>query len=56
MSLETFDLGAMSCIDDERVRIAFEQALKRCVLDCEDRPRPEQGAEDQSHGEAHAHL
>jgi hypothetical protein len=38
MSLETFDLDALSRIDDERIRVAFEQALRRCILDCEDRP------------------
>lgn len=38
MSLEIFDLGALGRIDNERIRVAFEHALRRCILDCQDRP------------------
>lgn len=37
-TLEKFGLKALSTIDGERIAIAFEQALKRVVQDCEDRP------------------
>lgn len=38
MSLEKFSLKSLSTIDGERIAIAFEQALRRVVQDCEDRP------------------
>ena len=37
-ALEKFDLAALAKIDGGRVAIAFEQALKRCAADCDDRP------------------
>lgn len=36
--LEKFTLGSLSTMDGERIAIAFEQALKRVVQDCDDRP------------------
>lgn len=38
MALEKFTLSSLSTIDDGRIRVAFEQALKRCEDDCKDRP------------------
>lgn len=38
MSIEKFDLGSVAKIDEGRIREAFEQALKRCMDDCKDRP------------------
>lgn len=38
MSLQKFDLAAIVDIDDGRIRTALEQALRRCELDCRDRP------------------
>ena len=38
MGLEKFSLKSLSTIDGERIAIAFEQALRRVVQDCEDRP------------------
>ena len=38
MGLEKFDLAVLASMDDGRIREAFEQALKRCELDCKDRP------------------
>lgn len=37
-TLEKFSLKSLSTIDGERIAIAFEQALRRVVQDCEDRP------------------
>lgn len=37
-TLEKFSLASLSTIDGERIAIAFEQALKRVVQDCDDRP------------------
>jgi len=37
-TLEKFSLKSLSTIDGERISIAFEQALRRVVQDCEDRP------------------
>lgn len=37
-ALEKFGLAALAKIDGERIAIAFEQALRRVVQDCEDRP------------------
>jgi hypothetical protein len=37
-TLEKFGLRSLSTIDGERIAIAFEQALRRVVQDCEDRP------------------
>lgn len=36
--LERLTLASLAEIDGGRLALAFEQALKRCVLDCEDRP------------------
>lgn len=38
MVIERFDLGAISRIDEGRMKEAFEQALRRCMEDCKDRP------------------
>lgn len=38
MGIEKFDLGSVSKLDEGRIREAFEQALKRCLADCKDRP------------------
>lgn len=37
-TLEKFSLKSLSSMDGERIAIAFEQALKRVVQDCDDRP------------------
>jgi hypothetical protein len=37
-TLERFDLKSLAAIDGNRIALAFEQALKRVVSDCEDRP------------------
>ncbi len=37
-NLEKFDLAALAKIDGGRIGIAFEQALRRVVQDCDDRP------------------
>lgn len=37
-TLEKFSLKSLSTIDGERIALAFEQALRRVVQDCEDRP------------------
>lgn len=42
MALEKFNLGCLATMDDGRIREAFEQALKRCELDCKDRPALEE--------------
>lgn len=34
--LEKFTLGSLSTMDGERIAIAFEQALKRVVQDCDE--------------------
>lgn len=36
--LEKLELKSLAALDDGRVREAFEQALRRCILDCKDRP------------------
>jgi hypothetical protein len=41
-TLEKFTLKSLSTIDGERIAIAFEQALRRVVQDCEDRPGEKQ--------------
>ena len=38
MALEKFNLESLGDLDGGRVAAAFEQALKRCRMDCEDRP------------------
>ena len=38
MALEQFTLQTLSTVDDGRIAVAFEQALRRCELDCRDRP------------------
>lgn len=38
MALEKFSIDSLKKMDGGRVAIAFEQALKRCQLDCSDRP------------------
>lgn len=38
MGIERFDLGAVAKLDEGRIKEAFEQALKRCMDDCKDRP------------------
>ena len=38
MPIEKFQLGSLSTIDGGRINEAFEQALKRCEMDCKDRP------------------
>lgn len=37
-TLEKFSLKSLAAMDGERIGLAFEQALKRVVMDCEDRP------------------
>lgn len=37
-TLEKFDLAKLAEIDGGRIAIAFEQALKRVAMDCDDRP------------------
>jgi len=37
-NLLKFDLGNLATIDGGRIAIAFEQALKRVAIDCDDRP------------------
>lgn len=41
--IEKFSLSAISKIDDGRIQEAFNQALKRCIDDCNDRPALEEG-------------
>lgn len=38
MAIERFNLAAVAKIDEGRIREAWEQALKRCMDDCKDRP------------------
>jgi hypothetical protein len=38
MGIERFDLGSVSKLDSGRIKEAWEQALKRCMDDCKDRP------------------
>lgn len=38
MPIERLDLGSVAKLDEGRIREAFEQALKRCMDDCKDRP------------------
>lgn len=35
---ERLDTKALAALDDGRISEAFNQALKRCLLDCKDRP------------------
>lgn len=42
MALEKFTLATLASMDDGRIREAFEQAVKRCELDCKDRPALEE--------------
>ncbi len=37
-TLEKFNLKSLGTMDGERIAIAFEQELKRVVMDCDDRP------------------
>lgn len=37
-NLKSFDLQSLARIDGGRIAIAFEQALRRVVQDCDDRP------------------
>ena len=37
-TLGKFSLKSLAAMDGERIGLAFEQALKRVVMDCEDRP------------------
>lgn len=37
-NLQKFDLANLATIDGGRIAIAFEQALKRVAMDCDDRP------------------
>lgn len=37
-TLEKFGLKSLGTMDGERISIAFEQALKRVIQDCDDRP------------------
>lgn len=41
MAVEKFNLKSLAEIDDGRLRKAWEQALNRARLDCEDRPSVE---------------
>ena len=36
--LKEFNLAALAEMDGQRIAIAVDAALKRCVMDCEDRP------------------
>lgn len=38
MALEKFAMATMAEIDGGRIREAFDQALRRCEIDCKDRP------------------
>ena len=38
MALEKFDITSLATIDGGEIREAFEDALKRCRLDCQSRP------------------
>lgn len=38
MAIEKFSLEALSRIDEGRLREGFDQALRRCLDDCRDRP------------------
>lgn len=38
MTLQKFDFGTVATIDDGRIREALDQAIRRCELDCKDRP------------------
>lgn len=38
MAIAKFELGSLSTIDGGRISAAFEHALKRCEMDCKDRP------------------
>jgi hypothetical protein len=37
MSYQKFDLSSLAELDDGRLKVAFEQAIKRCEDDCHDR-------------------
>jgi len=36
--IEKFGMASLATIDGGRIKVAFEQALRRCSDDCEDRP------------------
>lgn len=36
--LTKFDLKSLAEMDDGRIAVAFEQAMRRAAIDCEDRP------------------
>ncbi len=38
MAIQKFELRSLAELDGGRIREAFEQALRRCELDCMDRP------------------
>lgn len=38
MALEKFTLATLAEMDGGRIKLAFEQAMKRCEDDCKDRP------------------
>lgn len=42
MALEKFEFKKISTMDGGRIRECFEQALKRCQMDCDDRPGVEE--------------
>jgi len=41
MALHFLNLKSLADLDGGRIAAAFEQAVKRCALDCEDRPNEE---------------
>jgi len=41
MNLQKFDLKTVVDMDNGRIREAIEQAIRRCELDCKDRPNLE---------------
>ena len=38
MALEKLDLGSLERLDQGRIAVAFEHALRRAEMDCKDRP------------------
>jgi len=38
MALEKFGVAALAKIDEGRIGVAFDEAIKRCEADCKDRP------------------
>ena len=38
MTLQKFEFETVATIDDGRIREALDQAIRRCELDCKDRP------------------